>query len=186
MSKLGKKSISIPSGVEIVLDGGQLTVTGPQGTMKREVSPLFSYVVADGKLSVQPKEFKTGREGKQGRADWGLYRALAKNMVQGVSEGFKEVLELNGVGYKAIAKPGQIELSLGFSHPILFPVPEGVAVKIEKNLVTISGIDKELVGSVAARIRALKVPDPYKVHGVKYADEVIKVKAGKKAATAAG
>mgnify|MGYP001608241242 FL=1 len=105
-------------------------------------------------------------------------------MILGVAEGFEETLELNGVGYKAVPKGTDLELNLGFSHPILFKTPEGITFKVEKNIIKINGINKELVGYVAAQIRKMKVPDPYKVHGVKYTDEVIKVKAGKKAATA--
>lgn len=178
MSKIGKKLIMLPDGVDVKVDGLMVTVKGPKGTLTRTITDGIAVTVAEGKVSVQPSKAVHP-------SVWGLERALVRNMIKGVSEGFQEVLELNGVGYKAILKGTDIELNLGFSHPILYKTPEGIAYKIEKNVITITGIDKELVGYVAAQIRKMKVPDPYKVHGVKYADEVIKVKAGKKAATAA-
>lgn len=180
MSKIGKKPILIPGGVDVTVSGDSVSVKGPKGELKRTVSPAVAVAVADGKVSVSLKE-----QGADNFPTWGLERALIRNMIIGVSEGFRETLELNGVGYKAVAKGNDLELSLGFSHTIPFKAPAGITFTIEKNILTVFGIDKELVGYAAAQIRKMKVPDPYKVHGVKYADEVIKVKAGKKAATAA-
>ncbi len=184
MSKIGKKPIQIPTGVDIKIDGGAISVKGPKGTLTCEVPAALSVSVADGTVLVVPAEKRSGREGKHHIALWGLYRALIQNMVVGVTEGYTKSLELNGIGYKAILKGKDLEISLGFSHPINYQAPEGITFTVEKNVVTVSGIDRELVGFVAAQIRALKVPDPYKAHGVKYAGEFIKTKTGKKAATA--
>ena len=180
MSKIGKKPIILPSGVDVKVTGTSVAVKGPKGELSRTISDVISVSVADGKVQVGLKDAN-----KDHFPLWGLERALIRNMIVGVSEGFMETLELNGVGYKAVPKGNDLELSLGFSHTIPFKAPAGISFKVEKNVLTISGIDKELVGYVAAQIRKMKVPDPYKVHGVKYADEVIKTKAGKKAATAA-
>lgn len=179
MSKIGKKPIMIPSGVDVKVNGSEVAVKGPKGELKRTISDKVALQVADGKVQVSLKN-----PSKQDFPLWGLERALVNNMITGVTEGFTETLELNGVGYKAVPKGNDLELSLGYSHTITFKTPAGISFKVEKNVVTITGIDKELVGYVAAQIRKMKVPDPYKVHGVKYADEVIKVKAGKKAAAA--
>lgn len=179
MSKIGKKPITLPSGVDLKVNGNEVTVKGPKGELKRTISEKVDVTVADGKVQVALKN-----PVKQDFPFWGLERALVNNMIKGVSEGFIETLELNGVGYKAIPKGNDLELSLGYSHTITFKTPAGISFKVEKNVITITGIDKELVGYVAAEIRKMKVPDPYKVHGVKYADEVIKTKAGKKAAAA--
>ena len=179
MSKIGKKPITLPSGVDVKVNGSEVAIKGPKGELKRTISELVQVQVADGKIMVSLKEFN-----KQNFPLWGLERALVNNMIKGVSEGFEETLELNGVGYKAIPKGNDLELTLGYSHTIPFKTPAGITFKVEKNVIKINGIDKELVGYVAAQIRKMKVPDPYKVHGVKYADEVIKTKAGKKAAAA--
>jgi len=178
MSKIGKKPVLLPNGVDITVDGLAVTVKGSKGELKRTLTEGISVSVEDGKVFIK------AADGVHPSV-WGLERALINNMIKGASEGFQEQLELNGVGYKATQKGEDLELNLGFSHPILYKIPEGITYKIEKNVITITGIDKELVGYVAAKIRALKVPDPYKVHGVKYVGEVIKIKAGKKAATAA-
>jgi len=179
MSKIGKKPIMLPSGVDVKVSGSEVTVKGSKGELKRTISDKVDVKVADGKVEVSLKA-----PNKQDFPLWGLERALVNNMITGVSNGFTETLELNGVGYKAVPKGNDLELSLGYSHTIPFKTPAGITFKVEKNVITITGIDKELVGYVAAQIRKMKVPDPYKVHGVKYADEVIKTKAGKKAAAA--
>lgn len=179
MSKIGKKPIMLPSGVDVKVNGSDVAIKGPKGELQRTISDKVEVKVADGKVEVSLKN-----PTKQDFPLWGLERALINNMITGVNDGFTETLELNGVGYKAIPKGNDLELSLGYSHTITFKTPAGITFKIEKNVITIAGIDKELVGYVAAQIRKMKVPDPYKVHGVKYADEVIKTKAGKKAAAA--
>lgn len=180
MSKIGKKPIAIPSGVEIKINGSQASVKGPKGQLERNLPAGFTVTIADNSLTIIP-ENKTA----DNAVLWGLARATLNNMITGVSQGFQEVLELNGVGYKAAVKGTALELNLGFSHPINFPLPEGLTATVEKNILTLSGIDREVVGQTAAKIRMLKKPEPYKGHGIKYSDEVIRRKAGKKAATAA-
>lgn len=180
MSKIGKKPIAIPTGVDVTINGSTVSVKGPKGELERTIPSVFVLTVdADG-LSIAPP-----KSTEDINPIWGLERALLKNMIQGVSQGFEEILELNGVGYKAVPKGNDLEMTLGFSHTILFKIPEGVKATVEKNIVKINGISREAVGSVAAKLRALKTPEPYKGHGVKYAGEVIKIKAGKKAAASA-
>ncbi|HYU64989.1 MAG TPA: 50S ribosomal protein L6 [Candidatus Paceibacterota bacterium] len=180
MSKIGKKPILIPSGVEIKIEGSLISAKGPKGETSRKLPEILEATLTDGKLEIKPK---TG--GKKHSVIWGLHRALVRNMIIGVSEGFEETLEFQGVGYKAIAKGEDLELNLGFSHPIQFKNPGRIIFKIEKNLLKIQGIDKQLVGYVAAKIRSLKEPEPYKGSGVRYVNEVIKLKPGKKAVTTA-
>lgn len=185
MSKIGKKPINIPDGVEIKINGGFISIKGPKGMLEKKIPLLLTISTSDGKIVVTPAETAPGRDDKQNMAFWGLYRALIQNMITGVTSGFSKSLELNGVGYKAVQKGNDLEISLGFSHVIPYKAPDGITFKIEKNVITVSGIDRELVGFVAAQIRSLKVPDPYKVHGVKYVGEFIKTKAGKKAVATA-
>ena len=181
MSKIGKKPIIIPSGTTVTFSGGVLSVKGSKHEIKREIPSFLDVTANDGKVLVFPKDLAKLRRDKQQSADWGLTRALVNNAIKGVSEGFKEVLEFQGVGFKAAIKGENLEMSLGFSHPVHFAIPDGILIVVEKGSMTITGIDKELVGSTAARIRAIKVPEPYKGTGIKYSDEVIRRKAGKKA-----
>ena len=189
MSKIGKKSIQIPSGVEIKIDlsaGGQaalISVKGPKGELKRMIDSSMSVSVDGDKLKVSPK--KGDAEDKKLFALWGLTRVLINNMIEGVVNSFEKKLEFEGVGYKANVKGDQLELSLGYSHPVYVKTPAGISFKVEKNVIIISGIDKELVGHVAAEIKSKRLPEPYKGSGIKYAGEIIRRKAGKKAATAA-
>ena len=202
MSKIGKKIITIPSGITVTANDGRVMVKGPKGELTFQLPLGISVKVESGTVAVSVtglyppataaghsaplRSLATGQE-KQAKANWGLSRAIIQNMITGVSQGFQKVLEFNGVGYKAIAKGKDLELNLGFSHPILFPAPAGIEFNVEKNtILKISGTDKELVGSVAAQIRALKEPEPYKGHGIKYSDEVIHKKAGKKAVASGG
>ncbi len=180
MSKIGKKPITIPAGVEIKINDLKASVKGSKGQLERQLPAGFNVAVSEGTVAITPLEKTLSNP-----VLWGLARATLNNMITGVSEGFKEILELNGVGYKAVVKGSVLELNLGFSHPINFPLPEGIVATVEKNILTISGIDRELVGQIAAKIRMLKKPEPYKGHGIKYSGEVIRRKAGKKAATAA-
>lgn len=156
--------------------------TGPKGELRKKLDPRLMVAVEAGQVTVRPKE--TVDELALG-ALWGLYRSLIANMIKGVSEGFNSVLLLQGVGYRATAKGNDLELSLGFSHPILVEAPVGITFAVDKNRLTITGIDKELVGRVAASIRAKRKPEPYKGSGVRYENEVIIKKAGKKAAATA-
>ena len=178
MSKVGKKQIDIPKGVEINVNGSLVSAKGPKGELKMNISDSVDVSVSDNKLTVSLK--------KPGDSSiWGLTRALIANMVKGVSDGFEKVLEFEGVGYKANVKGDTLELSLGYSHPILMRIPAGLDIKVEKNTIKVSGTDKELIGHFAADIKSKRLPEPYKGSGIKYAGEVIKRKAGKKAATSA-
>lgn len=182
MSKIGKKPIALPAGTQLSLESGVLTVKGPKGTLTRHLPEGIAVVAKDGAVLVTTASEAPSRPE---RAQWGLYRALVSNMLTGVSAGWSETLEFQGVGYKAIVKGHDLELSLGYSHPITVHAPEGVSFTTEKTSVTVSGIDREVVGHVAAIIRSKRLPEPYRGAGVRYSDEVIKRKAGKKAATAA-
>lgn len=172
MSKIGKKPIVIPAGVDVKIDGNSLVVKGPKGELKKTFPVGLSFRIDNNTLLVDKAE----------HAIWGLGRALAANMIRGVTEGFQKILDFTGVGYKANVKGDALELNLGFTNPILVPAPKGVTFKVEKNSITIEGMDPESIGHVAAQIRSARPPEPYKGSGIKYRDEVIKRKAGKKAA----
>ncbi|HET9411483.1 MAG TPA: 50S ribosomal protein L6 [Candidatus Saccharimonadales bacterium] len=175
MSRIGKLPIKIPSGVTITVDdSGEVTVVGPKGTLKQFGQPLVTVTVEGDEIIVA----RTNDE-QIARAGHGLMRALVNNMVTGVTKGFEKKLELNGVGYRVSGGGSSLDMTLGFSHPVKYQAPEGVQLKVEKNLITVAGIDKQKVGQVAAEIRALKKPEPYKGKGIKYVDEVIVRKAGK-------
>lgn len=175
MSRIGKQPISIPAGVTVTLNGQQLEVKGPKGTLSLVVHPRAIVSQADAVVNVTVKDTDLQSD----RALWGLTRMLIANMIIGVTTGYEKKLEINGVGYKAQLSGKNLILNLGFSHPIEFPVPEGITMLVEKNVVSISGIDKQLVGETAAVIRRMKKPEPYKGKGIKYSDEVIRRKAGK-------
>lgn len=181
MSKIGKKAIIVPSGVEVSFAGHTLTVKGPKGTISHDVPEFLAVRIEEGKAFVAPAVDQTHPELG---ARWGLERALIRNVITGVSTGFQESLELQGVGYKAAVKGKDLELNLGFSHPVSVPAPEGITFTVEKNVIKISGSDREMVGRVTANIRAIRPPEPYKGSGIRYAGEVIKLKAGKKAVAA--
>ena len=183
MSRIGKKPIQIPSGVEIKLDGSVLKVKGPKGELNREIDPRIVLQMADQTVKVTVKN-KMGD--KRGSILWGLYRSLINNMIKGVSTGFEKALTFQGVGYRATVKGNDLELNLGFSHPKEVKGPPGIQFKVEKNKITVAGIEKDLVGQVAAEIKKQRPPEPYRGSGIKYESEVIIKKAGKKAATTAG
>lgn len=180
MSRIGKKEIIIPDGVTAQVTDGVLVVKGPKGELKQELHPLITVDIKDGVGGVSVPE----PENKTQRSLWGLFASLFLNMVEGVTKGYEKKLEVHGVGYKVASKGNDIELKVGFSHPVLFKVPEGITVAVEKNNITVSGIDKQLVGEVAAQIRKIKKPEPYKGKGIRYAGEQIRRKAGKTAAKA--
>lgn len=183
MSRIGKKSIKIPAGVEIKVDDGKVKVKGPKGELERELPQLLEIRILDGAVSVGLREASAGpgRSSKEDSQLWGLGRALLANMVKGVSDGFQKALEFNGVGFKAQVKGDSLELNLGFTNPVIIKGPPGVTFKVEKNTITVEGMDREKVGHVAALIRDARPPEPYKGTGIKYKDEVIRRKAGKKA-----
>ncbi len=175
MSRIGKVPITIPEGVKVTIDGQTVSVTGPKGSLSLDLKPEIEARVEDSAVVVRKKgESRTARE------LYGLSRTLIANMVDGVSKGFSKKLDIVGVGYRAAVQGKVLNLSLGYSHPILYNLPEGISVNVENQTqVTVSGIDKQLVGQVAAEIRAFRKPEPYKGKGVKYADEIIRRKAGK-------
>lgn len=175
MSRIGKKPIPIPKGVEVKIEGNHVEVRGPKGKLERTLHPLVRIERDGDELKVSPVN-----DSRQARALWGLSRTLVNNMVIGVTEGYKKVLEIEGMGYRAELAGRELKLTLGFSHPVIFPLPEGIDASVEKNtVITISGIDKELVGQTAATIRRFRPPEPYKGKGIRYRGEVIRRKAGK-------
>ncbi len=176
MSRIGKKPVALPDGVTAKVEGGQLTVKGKKGELSMGTSDLIDYKVEDGQVAVTPAN-KT----KQARQFWGMQRTLVQNLVDGVTEGFSKVLEINGVGYRAQAQGKKLKLQLGFSHDIDIDVPEGIDVKTpDQTTVEISGNDKQKVGQFAAEVREWRKPEPYKGKGVKYRGEYIFRKEGKK------
>lgn len=182
MSRIGRKPIEIPGGVTVTIEGTRLTAKGSKGELVQEVHPHVIVVQEAQQLVVTVKN----SDEKQDRALWGLTRALLQNLVTGVSEGFEKRLEINGVGYKAQASGKKLTLNLGYSHPVEFAVPEKMDVTVDGNVITLKGIDKQLVGETAARIRSLRKPEPYKGKGIKYSDEIIRRKAGKVVKAAGG
>ena len=181
MSRIGKKSIPIPSGVEIKIDGQIVSAKGPKGELKQELPAVLEVKKNDDRISIEPKN-KTLADREISKL-WGLNRAIVSNMIKGVSEGFKKELEFSGVGFKAQVKGTDLELNLGYTNPVVIRGLNGVTFQVEKNTIAVSGLDKELVGRVAAEVRAARLPEPYKGTGIKYKGEVIRRKAGKKAVT---
>ncbi|HYH74538.1 MAG TPA: 50S ribosomal protein L6 [Candidatus Saccharimonadales bacterium] len=174
MSRIGKLPINIPSGVTITVDDDFVTVAGSKGTLKQFTMPGVTVAVQDNQALVTRVNDEA-----ENRAKHGLMRSLVNNMVVGVSQGFTKQLEINGVGYRVAAQGTDLKFNLGFSHDVIFKLPQGITATIEQNRVTIVGIDKQAVGQIAAEIRALKKPEPYKGKGIKYADERIIRKSGK-------
>lgn len=179
MSRIGKKPISIPKDVEIKFEGDFLKIKGPKGELKQKIHPKIQVDVDGDKIAVSVTDGT-----RESRSLHGLFTVLVANMVTGVTKGFEKVLEIVGVGYRAEMKGRTAVFNLGYSRPIDFKLPDGIDAKIEKTKVILSGIDKELLGRTAAEIRGLRKPEPYKGKGIKYADEIIRRKAGKAGATA--
>lgn len=175
MSRIGKQPIVIPTGVTFAFADKVATIKGPKGELKQEVDSRVKIDQAENQISITVKN----PDNKTDRAYWGLYRMLIANMVTGVTEGFSRQLELNGVGFKMEVSGKNLILNVGFSHPVKYELPEGIEGKVEKNVLTITGIDKQKVGQTAAEIRHIKVPEPYKGKGMKYMEEKIRRKAGK-------
>lgn len=174
MSRVGRVPIPVPPNVTVSIDGNQITVTGPKGTLSRTLHPAMRVVQENGVLRVERPS-----DERQHRALHGLTRTLVANMVAGVTTGFTRQLEINGVGYRATPSARGVLLQVGFSHPVDFPAPPGIQFRVDGPRLIVSGIDKELVGETAARIRRVRPPEPYKGKGIKYAEEVIRRKAGK-------
>jgi large subunit ribosomal protein L6 len=181
MSRIGKKPVTIPEKVELQLNDGNIVAKGAMGELTLNFESEFvSFSQKDGKIVVSRKD-----DSKTARSRHGLYRSLLENLVQGVDKGFKKSLEIRGVGYRAAVKGKILDLSLGFSHPIHFDIPEGIEVKADSenaNILHVSGMNKQLVGQVAAEIRSYRKPEPYKGKGIRYTDEQVARKAGKAAA----
>lgn len=199
MSRLAKKPILLPEGVEVKTDGDLLLIKGAKGELKKILDTRVTVEISEGKVWVKPKNESILAD-KDFSPVWGLYRSLVANMIAGVNKGFEKALTFQGVGFKASVKgPAlgergstpeggrqDLELSLGFTNPVVVSAPAGISFRVEKNRITVSGTDKELVGQIAAKIREQRKPEPYQLSGIKYEDEVIIKKAGKKAITTTG
>jgi large subunit ribosomal protein L6 len=177
MSRIGKRPIAIPEGVTVAVDGQLVRAAGPKGKLVQAVPSGVSVAVTDNRVVVSRES-----DARAVRALHGLTRSLVNNMVTGVKTGFERKLEIVGIGYRAQMQGKNIQLALGYSHPVIFPLPEGISADIEKQTsITLRGSDKAVVGQTAAKLRALRKPDPYKGKGIRYADEVVRKKVGKKA-----
>lgn len=177
MSRIGKHAVVVPQGVEAKVDGNTVSIKGKLGQLSRTLDSEIKVTLADGKISLVPHNKDT----REGRSRWGLSRTLVNNMVLGVSKGFSEKLIINGVGYRAAMQGKELVLSLGFSHEVRVPVPQGIQIAVDKQTeIAITGFDNQQVGQLAAEIRALRPPEPYKGKGVKYESETIRRKEGKK------
>ena len=175
MSRIGKKPIPLPKGVTVQVSEGAVEVKGPKGSLRQTLPPGIVFELADGQLKAKP-----AREDKALGKFHGLGRTLVANAVLGVTEGFKKELDIVGVGYRAEDKGRQVVFALGYSHPVVFDIPQGIDVAVEKQThITVTGVDRQMVGQVAANIRRLRKPDPYKQKGVRYTGEVLKKKVGK-------
>jgi large subunit ribosomal protein L6 len=182
MSKIGKQPIKIPEGVDVKISGQAVKVKGPKGELSLKLEREIEPQIEDGKVVVKPVS-----KSRKARQLWGLSRTLISNMILGVTEGFKKELELVGLGYRVEKKGEGISLALGFSHPVEFDPPEGIDLEVpERTKILVSGIDKQLVGQVAAQIRSFRPPEPYKGKGIRYAGEVVKKKPGKAAKVGEG
>jgi len=177
MSRIGKQEIQIPKGVKVTKTGSILTVVGPKGTLTKIFRDDITINIAEDLVTLNPK-----RNDKFSKSLWGTYASHIKNMINGVETPYQKKLILEGVGFKSEVKGKELVFALGFSHPVIAKIPEGIIATAEKNVISISGIDKELVGSFASAVRALKKPEPYKGKGMRYEDEVIRRKQGKKTA----
>lgn len=176
MSRIGHVPVDIPDNVEISREGAEITVKGPKGELKKEISPRLDIKLEDDQITVTRPT-----DSKEDKSIHGLARSLIGNMIEGVTDGFKRVLELNGVGYRAVMKGKKLELQVGYSHPVVIE-PEGdIKFEVEDDKITVKGIDKQLVGEVAANIKSVRPPEPYNGKGIKYEDERIRRKEGKTA-----
>ncbi len=182
MSRIGKKTIAIPAGVTVTVAGSLVSVKGPKGELSLNAHRDVRVHADGGVVAVALSE----KRSKKAAGIWGLSRTLVANMIDGVTGGFEKVLEFEGIGFRAAVEGTTLVLQLGFSHPVRFEAPKGITFVVVKNTITITGIDKELVGETAARIRALKKPEPYKGKGIRYQDEVIRRKSGKKSVASGG
>ena len=176
MSRIGKQPIDVPAGTKVSIRDGVFVAEGPKGKVEQDLIPGFSVEIDDGTVTVS----RPGESGPE-RAKHGLLRSLLANAVEGVSTGFKRELEINGVGYRAEVRGREVHFTLGYSHPVVFPIPQGVEIEVEdkSGKISVQGANKQVVGETAAKIRGLRKPDPYKGKGIKYADEIVRRKVGK-------
>jgi large subunit ribosomal protein L6 len=180
MSRIGKRAIAIPAGTDVSVDAAEIAVKGKGGALKRALHPAIEVKVDNGQVMVAPRQ-----DSRLARALWGTYAAHVRNMIAGVNQPFVKKLQVEGIGFRVEVAGKQLKFALGFSHPILVAIPEALTVAAEKNVITISGADKEQVGQFAADVRSLKKPEPYKGKGIRYDNEVIRRKQGKKAGATA-
>lgn len=181
MSRIGKKPILIPAGVEAKLEAGKVQVKGPKGELSLLVRPEIKVELTGSEIRLSPQLDTKGTA-----AFWGLSRALIFNMVKGVTEGFEKKLEIQGVGFKALVEGNTLVLNMGFSHQVKMPIPENIKIAVDKNIISVSGADKFLVGETTALIRKVKPPEPYKGKGIRYLGEVVRRKVGKKVVASKG
>ena len=177
MSRIGKKEITIPSGTEVLVAGNEITIKGKVGTLKKILHPAIIIAVEGGNVKVNP-----ANSSRLAQALWGTYAAHVRNMIQGVNQPFEKKLQVEGVGFRAEISGTTLKLTIGFSHPVVVNVPEGLTVSIDKNIISVSGPNKEQVGEFSATVRAMKKPEPYKGKGIRYEGEVVRQKQGKKVA----
>lgn len=180
MSRVGKQTIEIPQGVTIEVKDGNVIVNGPKGQLNRVLSDKVQVNIENNIVTVSV----ANEDNKEERSLWGTFSSHIQNMVKGVTEGFKKQLEINGVGYRVAMQGTDLKIEVGYSHPVVYKVPEGLVASVEKNLITLEGSDNELLGNTAAQIRKIRKPEPYKGKGIKYIDEVIRRKEGKTASKA--
>ncbi len=178
MSRIGKKPITIPQGVEVVFSDSILQVKGPKGELRVKVHPLVDIEIKDTEAQVSPKD-----DSRFANALWGTFASHLKNMIKGVTEGFEKQLVVEGIGYKVDLQGNKIVLNVGFSHPVELEIPADLEVSVDKNTIAVKGIDKQKVGQFASEIRAVKKPEPYKGKGIRYSDEVVRRKEGKRVAS---
>ena len=177
MSRIGKKEITIPSGTEVLVAGNEITIKGKVGTLTKILHPAIVIAVEGGNVKVNP-----ANSSRLAQALWGTYAAHVRNMIQGVNQPFEKKLQVEGVGFRAEISGKTLKLNIGFSHPVVVNVPEGLTVSIDKNIISVSGPNKEQVGEFSATVRAMKKPEPYKGKGIRYEGEVVRQKQGKKVA----
>ena len=177
MSRLGKLPIQLPTGTQAEIESGFIIVKGAKGELKTKLHPKVKVAITEKEIKFSVDNQDDGRE----KALWGLLRTLVKNMVDGVNQGYEKKLEINGVGYRAAVSGDKLTLNVGYSHPVVYRLPAGVKAEVEANLITLTGIDKQLIGETAAQIRRIRKPEPYKGKGIKYIDELLRKKAGKTA-----
>lgn len=180
MSRIGKKSIEIPQTVKVDINGQEIKISGPKGELWDKVNRHIKAEIKDGKIFVSPEKILSKKE----KGLWGLQRMLISNMIEGVNKGFEKKLEIEGVGYKAAVQGDELVLNVGFVHPVKVKKPEGINFMVEKNVISVSGINKQKVGQISAEIRAVKKAEPYKGKGIKYQGEKIRRKEGKKVVAA--